>query len=313
MGSGRLSKEKFYHPLRAIMGITIRKLNIGVVVGAASLSQLSSVAFADGEKMSITVEGGLASSEFTRDKLGAPSDEVDSDIGLYGSVGVVRDIQPGWDWSASASSLNFAPNALTVAEGGGPGFESYTNEFDASFVNFDIGRNFDAAGAQLRIGFGIEALSTSQDKGLSLFDDPGSYFDSDISTSFVGLGPQVSAQGSMALQQGSPLSVYGGASAALTRGVMTYDKGLIGQNPDPFGDSATPFGGSAAEDEIANAFHGVLDAGIEYKITDSTTFRAGVRRDIFRFDSQLAADAPDELFLDEVTSDTAYVGVSVSF
>jgi len=305
MGSGRLSKEEFYYPLRGIMGITIRKLNIGVVVGAASLSQLSSVAFADGEKMSITVEGGLASSEFTRDKLGAPSDEVDSDIGLYGSVGVVRDIQPGWDWSASASSLNFAPNTGTNAEGGGPGSDSYTNEFDASFVNFDIGRNFDAAGAQLRIGLGIEALSTSQDKGLSFFDDP-EYFDSDLSTSFVGLGPQVSAQGSMALQQGSPLSVYGGASAALTRGVMTYDKGLIGQNPDPFG-------GSATEDEIANAFHGVLDAGIEYKITDSTTFRAGVRRDIFRFDSQLAADAPDELFLDEVTSDTAYVGVSVSF
>ena len=288
------------------MGITIRKLNVGVAVGAASLAPLSSVAFADGEKMSFSVEGGVASSEFTRDKLGAPSDEVDSDIGLYGSVGVVRDIQPGWDWSASASSLNFAPNTETETEDGGPGFASYTNEFDARFVNFDIGRNFDAAGAQLRIGLGIEALSTTQDKGLSLSNNPDSYFDSDFSTSFVGLGPQVSAQGSMALQQGSPLSVYGGASAALTRGVLTYDKGLTGQNPDPVG-------GSVTEDEMANVFHGVLDAGIEYKITDSTAFRAGIRRDIFRFDSELAADAPDELFLDEVTSDTAYVGVSVSF
>ena len=71
------------------MGITFRKLNAGIAVGAASMASASSVAFADGEKMNFSVEGGVTSSEFSRDKLGAPADVMDSDIGLYGSVGWV--------------------------------------------------------------------------------------------------------------------------------------------------------------------------------------------------------------------------------
>ncbi len=284
------------------MGITFRKLNAGIAVGAASMASASSVAFADGEKMNFSVEGGVTSSEFSRDKLGAPADVMDSDIGLYGSVGVVRDIQPGWDWSASASSLNFVPNVETEEDE--DDVASYSHEFDAGFVDFDIGRNYDAAGAQFRIGLGIEALSTTQEKGFSANTDDGDVFlDSDISSSFVGLGPQVSAEGSMEVRQGSPLSIYGRASAALTRGVLTVDKGLIGIAND-FDD----IGGNITVDETTNVFHGALDVGIEYEVNESTAFRAGIRRDIFRSDS----DDLGDLF-DDVTSDTAYVGVSVSF
>ena len=282
------------------MGITIRKLNVGVAIGAASLAQVPSVVLADNETTSITLEGGASLGEFTREKVGAPEGEINDDMGLYGSVETVRSISPGWDWSVGATGLNFAPTTETLDE---EDFESYSNEFDARFVNFDIGRNMQMSGVDLRFAAGVEAISTSENKGLSAFDAPDAYFDSTISRDYLGVGPRISGDASMPLGDGSPFSLYGGASAAMTRGSLTIDKGLSGQDPEPFGSSGR-------ESETASLFHGALDAGVQYSVNDSTSFRAGLRRDIFRFDSALTEDIGAQ---ETITSDTAYVGVSISF
>ena len=281
------------------MSITIRKLNAGIAIGAASVAQVPGAVAAEGDTTSITLEGGAAISEFTRDKVGAPEGEVDDDLGLYGSVEVVRSISPGWDWSVGATGLNFAPNVITDDEDDA----SYTSEFDVTTVNFDIGKQMNQSGVNLRFAAGIEALGSSRSKGLSFFDSPDSYFNSDATLDFLGAGPRVSADASMALGDGSQWSVYGGASAAKMRGVYTLDKGVSGQNPEPFG-------GRETDDEAGSLTHTVLDAGIQYQVSDSTSFRAGIRRDIFKPDGNIADST---FFEDTVTSDTAYVGVSINF
>lgn len=290
------------------MGISIRKLNAGVAIGAASLAQVPGVALADSETTSMTLEGGASLGEFTREKVGAPEGEIDRDMGLYGSVETVRSISPGWDWSVGATGMNFAPTTETNEvenSGSYPSAINASNEFDARFVNFDIGRNMQMSGVDLRFAAGVEAISTSENKGLSLVDSD-QYVDITRSRDFIGLGPRISGDASMALGDGSPFSLYGGASAAMTRGSLTIDKGLSSQGVPELSEIIP----RESRSETASLFHGALDAGVQYSVNDRTSFRAGLRRDIFRFDSALTDDIGAE---ETITSDTAYVGVSISF
>lgn len=289
------------------MTVTIRKLNIGAAMGAIALTPVAvDGAFAN-DAMSFSIEGGATSSDFTREKLGAPSDVVDDDFGLYGSVEVLRSISPVWDWSVSATGLAFEPGTYfdefdDEDDGGSANFEY---DFDAALADFDVGRTWETDRVAMRLGVGVAALSTSENKGLSVTDydeDDGGTESSTFDRSYKGIGLRIGAEAQAQLGKASPFSIYGGASTALTKGRYSYDKGFTDEDGDTFSESDSANG---------NMRHSELDIGLEYAPTPETAFRAGVRRDIFSFD---ASDSSDFYGLsDEISTDTAYVGVTINF
>ena len=285
------------------MAVNIRKLNVCLAIGAVSIAAGAPETAVADDGMTVSLSGGAMQSDFTRAKLGESSD-VDDDFGLYGSVEVLRDISPGWDWSASASVLSFAPNSFSdsvpFSDDSLDAQASLTSDFDAGFADFDIGRKWETSRTALRFGVGVAALSTSDDKGFSAFDDVNSGR-SDTSRSYLGAGLRLSAEGKARLSADSPFSVYGGASVAATRGQYSYDKGLT--NTD--GPSRT-----LTESESGGMNHRTLEVGLEYAPTSSTAFRVGLRRDIFRVDSDIADFTNFESTFE---ADTAYVGVAISF
>lgn len=297
------------------MAATVRKLNIGLAFGVAGLAAgAPTIAVADDDGMTVSLAGGAMKSDFTREKLGAPGGVVDDDFGLYGSVEVLRDIKPGWDWSASASAVAFAPNSFTDLGDDISDESSLTSDFDAGIANFDIGRKWETSRTSLRLGVGVEALSTSQDKGVSAFSSSGGgsvdSLQSNNSRDYVGAGLRISAQAKAQLAAGSPFSVYGGASAAATRGQYSYDKGLTYTD-----DVDGPSGGDVSASGNGGLGHGTLDVGLEYAPTSRTAFRVGLRRDIFKMDAD-SGILPDELpdiFGSTIKADTVYVGVAISF
>lgn len=280
------------------MVVNIRNLNRFLAVGLAAGAPATAVA---DDGMTVSLSGGAMQADFTRAKLGAPSDVIDDDFGLYGSVGVVRGISPGWDWSASATVLGFAPNSFNNFDDS-PSFQaSLTSDFDAGIANFDIGRKWETSRTSLRFGVGVEALSTSNEKGVSAFDEQNSG-SSDISHSYLGAGLRLSVDGKARLAAESPFSVYGGASVAATRGRHSYDKGLT---------SIGGPSGTVSESESGGMNHGALEVGLEYAPTSSTAFRVGLRRDIFKADSDIAEFSG--AFGSTLKANTAYVGVAISF
>jgi hypothetical protein len=293
------------------MAVNIRKWNACLVIGAVGLAAGAPMTAVAGDDMTVSLSGGAMQSDFTRAKLGEPSDVIADDFGMYGSVEVLRGISPGWDWSASATVLAFAPNSFNNLniDGGPPPFASSTSDFDAGIANLDIGRKWETSRTSLRLGVGVEALSTSDDTVLSFFDESFS-LDGDASQSYVGAGLRLSAEGKSRLAADSPFSVYGGASMAATRG--QYDKGLTlsASNDDP--DQSQVFeSGAFSESKRGGMNHGALEVGLEYAPTSSTAFRVGLRRDVFKVDSDTANDF--EFFESTVEADTAYVGVAISF
>jgi len=283
------------------MAVNIRKLNVCLAIGAVGLAAGAPATAVADDGMTVSLSGGAMQSDFTRAKLGAPSDVIDDDFGLYGSVEVLRGISPGWDWSASATVLGFAPNSFNNFDDGPDVQTSLTSDFDAGIANLDIGRKWETSRTSLRFGVGVEALSTSDDKGLSAFDEVNS-LSSDISRSYLGAGLRLSAEGKSRLAAGSPFSVYGGASMAATRGQYSYDKGLT---------NTTGPSGTQSESERGGMNHGTLEIGLEYAPTSSTAFRVGLRRDIFKVDSDTADFS--NVFESTLEADTAYVGVAISF
>jgi opacity protein-like surface antigen len=298
------------------MAATIRKLNIGLAIGAVGLAAgAPTAAVANDDGMTVSLSGGAMQSDFTREKLGAPSDVVDDDFGLYGSVEILRDIKPGWDWSASASALAFAPNSLVESDvDTSDGELSFKTDFNAGVANFDIGRKWETARTSLRLGVGVEALKTSQDKGISAIylndDGPVDSAQYHTSRNYVGAGLRLSAEGKAQLAEDSPFSIYGGASAAATRGQYSYDMGLTYLD-----DIDGPGGGAVSESASGGLSHGTLDVGLEYAPTSRTAFRVGLRRDIFKMDSD-SGTVPDEIsgiFGSTIEADTVYVGVAINF
>jgi hypothetical protein len=288
------------------MAVNIRKLNVCLAIGAVGLAAGAPETAVADDGMTVSLSGGAMQSDFTRAKLGAPSDVIDDDFGLYGSVEVLRGISPGWDWSASATVLGFTPNSFNDSDFNDSDVEpevlvSLTSDFDAGIANFDIGRKWETSRTSLRFGVGVAALSTSDDKGLSAFDG-GNSLSNDISRSYLGAGLRVSAEGKARLAADSPFSVYGGASMAATRGQYSYDKGLtVTDGPS----------GTLSESDSGGMNHGTLEVGLEYAPTSSTAFRVGLRRDIFKVDSDTAGFSNG--FESTFEADTAYVGVAISF
>jgi hypothetical protein len=69
--------------------------------------------------------------------------------------------------------------------------------------------------------------------------------------------------------------------------------------------------GTLSESERGGMNHGTLEVGLEYAPTSSTAFRVGLRRDIFKVDSDTADFS--NVFESTFEADTAYVGVAISF
>lgn len=308
------------------MAVNIRKLNVCLAIGAVGLAASAPATAVADDDMTVSLSGGAMQSELGSEKLG-PSDDsgFDDSFGLYGSVKVLRDISPGWDWSASASVLNFVPDTVYTTDDGPDGpFEGASGiyEFDAGFTNFDIGRKWETARTSFRVGAGVEALSTSDDKGLTIRDVYNANEDEDEdeeirlgtfkgngSRSYLGAGLRLSAEGKARLAADSPFSVYGGANMAATRGKYSYEKGFSAMST---GESGTEPEGSLQDtySETGGMNHSTFEIGLEYAPTSNTAFRVGVRRDIFTTD---AKNANMEGYSKTIEADTAYVGVAISF
>lgn len=287
------------------MAVNIHKLNIGFVIGTVGLAAgAPTTAVADVDTI-VRLSGGAMQSDFTRmqaeDKMGEQAAETEDDFGLYGSIEVLRGIKPGWEWSASVSALAFSQNHFNDGDS-----DNFNQDFDASFVNFDIGRKWETSRTSLRLGVGVEAISSSEDKGVSEYPDQDndSYGIGQQSLNYIGAGLRLSAEGKASLSEESPFSIYGAASLAATRGKFNanVDSEII-TNPDGnlkgLGESQNF---SFSDSENGYMDHSTLDFGLEYSPASNTAFRVGLRRDVFK--SELS---------DTKETNTAYVGVSIGF
>ena len=307
------------------MAVNIRKLNVCLAIGAVGLAASAPATAVADDDMTVSLSGGAMQSGLGSEKLGSSDDSGSNDsFGLYGSVKVLRGISPGWDWSASASVLSFVPDTANATEGLNNS-ASGTYDFDAGFTNFDIGRKWETARTSFRVGAGVEALSTSDDKGLNYRfeynanEDPDQEEEeeelrigivkSDSNRSYLGAGLRLSAEGKARLAADSPFSVYGGANMAATRGKYSYDKGISSFTTGESGtEPEQSLQGSYSETGGMN--HSTFEVGLEYAPTSNTAFRVGVRRDIFTTD---AKNANMQGYPKTTEADTAYVGVAISF
>ncbi len=302
---------------------TINWLTSSASVGALAISSLiPSVASAqqagaiipEGPKdMTLSFEGGAAFSDFTSDFFAGEEKfgSFDDDLGLYGSIAFSKSVQNDWDWRVSASHLGFPNNSSFEAfvDGEFDVTTSASGKFNATTVDFDMGRNWRRGQTDTRLGFGLVGGRVNQtfDKGFTVsnccdvFGTDGS-FDS----SFLGFGPKLSASISHRVQPRSPFRLIAGASVAPMVGNYTHEKGFsIFDEVDLFSDSIS-------ETDRGTLLMTSAFIGMAYDFSEDSSLRVGIRADHFDSGDVDTFFGSDGLFEDTLAT-TAFVGVDIKF
>lgn len=288
------------------MTIRNHKLRAGVALGTAIATPLATVQAQTQNNEDYTfirAEGGISESKFTQAKLGQVSDDEDKQ-GLYGSVEILRSVNNGWDWSVNATSQDFGTNLMNDSSVGGYIFES----FSSRSIDFDLGKNFQQKNMDLRLSAGLTALQLEEQKGVDIFDGPNSLpFANNLSNKYQGFGGRLGMDAKFRLGENSPLSIFAGASTAITHGEHDISKGtsFYVENID---ETISDLEVSNREITSGNVNHTSANIGLEVEAGNNTTFRIGVRHDKYSFNNDNF-----RLLGESISGNTGYVGVAIRF
>ena len=294
-----MKKNRLINPSKAALG----------VLGAAFMPVAASAQQADAG-ITLSVDGAIGTgnytNEFYKEKLDANDfDEFDSDRAFVGSVGASGAINGTWDWKLSVSRTEYSSNVLS--EVGEDFFGSGSNDNGRTDAGLTFGRSVALGPVNTRLGLGLayaNATSTA-DKG---FTDGLSSLESELETSFQGIGPRLSIDAETApISPDGRLSIVGGADVSLLSGQYTHSKGISAYGEGPVG---FPTLKETNDGELTTAG---LYVGLKYAVSDATSFRFGLRRDVTimeRADEGFFSDDQETLTVrDELNS--VYIGMDI--
>ena len=292
------------------MTIRNHKLRAGIAFGTAIATPLATVQAQSQNNEDYTViraEGGMSESKFTQAKIGEVEENSNYERGLYGSVEILRSVNNGWDWSVSATSQDLGTVLYNEIDENA-GF--IDTSFSSRSIDFDLGKNFQRKNVDLRLSAGLTVLQTEQQKGLEILNGPpeGYPFAYNISNKYLGIGGRLGMDAKLRLGENSPLSIFAGASTAITNGEHDMRKGTSFYDELYSGDDITNVELSQRNIFSSNVNHTSANIGLEVDAGNNTTFRIGVRHDKYSFDDDMNA-----LVGGSISGNTGYVGVAIRF
>jgi len=295
------------------MTIRNHKLRAGIAFGTAIATPLATVQAQAQNNEDYTViraEGGMSESKFTQAKIGnVDDDDATYARGLYGSVEILRSVNNGWDWSVSATSQDLGTVLYNEIDENA-GF--IDTSFSSRSIDFDLGKNFQRKNMDLRLSAGLTVLQTEQQKGLEILNGPpeGYPFAYNISNKYLGIGGRLGMDAKLRLGENSPLSIFAGASTAITNGEHDMRKGTSFYDELYSGDDITNVELSQRNIFSSNVNHTSANIGLEVEAGNNTTFRIGVRHDKYSFGDQ----GMDSMIVGKsISGNTGYVGVAIRF
>ena len=290
------------------MTIRNHKLRAGIVLSTAIAAPLTVVEAQTQDDENYTVistEGGMTKSNSV-DKIGN-SGYSDYSEGFYGSVEILRSVNNGWDWSLSATSQDFGEvNAFD---------EEYNDSLNSSssnkIVDFNLGKNFREKNLDVRLSAGLTALQLSQHgsegKGISGDDDSFNSSNGFVEVEYQGFGARVGVDAKLQMGENSPISIFGGVSAALTHGSHNLVKG-VDFFYDEVDQDLEQFSSTVRDSRSDNVRHVSANIGLEVEAGNNTTFRIGVRHDEFTSNNNMTLNNGNS-----VDGTTGFVGVAIRF
>jgi len=297
------------------MTIRNHKLRAGIALGTAIATPLATVQAQTQNNEDYTViraEGGMSESKFTQAKIGnVDDDDATYARGLYGSVEILRSVNNGWDWSVSATSQDLG-TIITQDDTESSILATVDTSFSSRSIDFDLGKNFQRKNMDLRLSAGLTALQIEEQKGLGVLDgSDGSSLISNVNNKYLGFGGRLGMDAKLRLGENSPLSIFAGASTAITHGDHDMRKGLsfydvLDENSTS--SELTNIEVSQRMISSGNVNHTSANIGLELEAGNNTTFRIGVRHDKYSF-----KDGPTEINGESISGNTAYVGVAIRF
>ena len=286
------------------MTIRNHKLRAGIVLSTAIAAPLTVVEAQTQDDENYTVistEGGMTKSNSV-DKIGNSG----YSEGFYGSVEILRSVNNGWDWSLSATSQDFGEvNAFDDEDG-----ESYNSSSSNKIVDFNLGKNFREKNLDVRLSAGVTALQLSQHaaiKGLTQVDDGIEGENATGELKYQGFGARVGVDAKLQMGENSPISIFGGVSAALTHGSHNLVKG-VDFFYDEVDQDLEQFSSTVRDSMSDNVRHVSANIGLEVEAGNNTTFRIGVRHDEFTSNNNMTLNNGKS-----VDGTTGYVGVAIRF
>lgn len=293
--------------------INASKAALGVL-GAGFMPVAASAQQADAG-ITVSVDGAMGTgnytNEFYKEKLDANDfDEFDNDSAFVGSVGASGAINDTWDWKLSVSRTEYSSNVLS--EMGEDGFGGASNDNSRMDAGLTIGRSVALGPVNTRLGLGLAYANatSSADKGLTNGPFDSSY-DSETETSFQGIGPRLSIDAETApISPDGRLSIVGGADVSLLSGQYTHSKGFNAY------DGEDSFGGSAKDTKDGELTTAGLYVGLKYAVSDATSFRFGLRRDVAimeRADKQFFYSDDQETLTVRDDLNSVYIGMDIKF
>ncbi|MDB4221870.1 Lpg1974 family pore-forming outer membrane protein [Amylibacter sp.] len=289
------------------MTIRNHKLRAGIVLSTAIAAPLTVVEAQTQDDENYTVistEGGMTKSNSV-DKIGN-SIYSDYSEGFYGSVEILRSVNNGWDWSLSATSQDFGEvNAFDDEYG-----DSLNYSSSNKIVDFNLGKNFREKNLDVRLSAGVTALQLSQHaavKGLTEDDDDIFVDNATVEVKYQGFGARVGVDAKLQMGENSPISIFGGVSAALTHGSQNAVTG-VDFIYDEVAKGVGQFSLTQRNSRSDNVRHVSANIGLEVEAGNNTTFRIGVRHDEFTSTSGIPINNGNS-----VDGTTGYVGVAIRF
>ena len=263
--------------------------------------------------LSFSVKGGLVTSTYSQDFFSEEGpgfeDKFGKDEGFYGAVSLGGPAFSDWDWRVSFQHLGLKENRVENTYSVGDddddddGLEYLSNKFTSSELDFDLGRSWQSAQSEIRVGAGLRLAHMDQTFGKG-YMEPGDFLDFDGDISFRGVGPVVSLDFTQALGAPGGFSLVAGGSVSPLHG--TYDISVVVQDSEIDGGEDIVL---ESDDESGNVLSASAYIGLAKSFSPNSSFMVGYR--VGRISGW--GDTDDLGDGENINTQVGFVGMSMDF
>jgi hypothetical protein len=255
-------------------------------VSLASLAAATGIAVSQDAGPSgytLSVEGGgmFGANTVAEDKLGSAGSageiEIQDNVSYRGSVAIGQRIDESLDWKIALGFTQQVPSSTYVDSSGGPssGYAEMESAFNFQTADLEIGFSPSIDAANVRLFGGLRGMhfNDSADKlGYQSGGPGGLGLETNYDNEFIGAGPRVGVEGSMALGD-SNFGLSGLLSASAIYGVQraTLDATFFS------GGLSSPYPVPGLEEEWGTILDIEAALGVDVYLNDQTTLTVGVR------------------------------------
>ena len=255
-------------------------------VSLASLAAATGMAVAQDAGPSgytLSVEGGgmFGANTVAEDKLGSAGSageiEIQDNVSYRGSVAIGQQIDESLDWKIALGFTQQVPSSSYVSSGGlSSGYAEMESAFDFQTADLELGFRPSIDSANVRLFGGLRGMhfNDSSDKlgytsgGLG----SGLGLETNYTNEFIGAGPRVGVEGSVALGD-SNFGLSGLLAASAIYGVQraTAEATIFS------GGLSSPYPIPGLDEEWGTIFDIEAALGVDVHLNDQTTVTVGVR------------------------------------